>query len=83
MEDNDQILTIYLYLYSHIRINIINIYNTMVPSVRQKGGNAKMTREREREITIHRELYGVTVQLFIGTGRSPDKITFMPSNIHS
>ena len=47
MEDNDQILTIYLYLYSHIRINIINIYNTMVPSVRQKGGNAKMTQERK------------------------------------
>jgi hypothetical protein len=31
-----------------------------------------------REITIQREQYGVTVHLFIGTGRSPDKITFMP-----
>ena len=28
-------------------------------------------------ITIQREQYGVTVHLFIGTGRSPDKITFM------
>jgi hypothetical protein len=26
-----------------------------------------------------REQYGVTVHLFIGTGRSPDEITFMPS----
>jgi hypothetical protein len=38
MKDNDQILIIYLYLYSHIRININEIYNTMVPSVRQKVG---------------------------------------------
>jgi hypothetical protein len=28
-------------------------------------------------ITIQREQYGVTVHLFIGTGRSPGKITFM------
>jgi hypothetical protein len=28
-------------------------------------------------ITSQREQYGVTVHLFIGTGRSPDKITFM------
>jgi hypothetical protein len=28
-------------------------------------------------ITIQREQYGVTVHLFIGTGRSLDKITFM------
>jgi hypothetical protein len=27
--------------------------------------------------TIQREQYGVTVHLFIGTGRSLDKITFM------
>jgi hypothetical protein len=30
-----------------------------------------------REITIQREQYGGTVHLFIGTGHSPDKITFM------
>jgi hypothetical protein len=30
-----------------------------------------------RTITIQCEQYGVTVHLFIGTGRSPDKITFM------
>jgi hypothetical protein len=28
-------------------------------------------------ITMQRELYGVTVHLFIGTGHSPDKITFI------
>ena len=30
-----------------------------------------------RVITIQREQYGVTVHLFIGTGRSPNKITSM------
>jgi hypothetical protein len=30
-----------------------------------------------RVITSHREQYGVTVHLFIGTGRSLGKITFM------
>jgi hypothetical protein len=30
-----------------------------------------------RVITIQREQYGVTIHLFIGTGRSLDKITFM------
>jgi hypothetical protein len=29
--------------------------------------------------TSQREQYGVTVHLFIGTGRSPVEITFMPS----
>jgi hypothetical protein len=33
--------------------------------------------ENARVITIQREQYDVTVHLFIGTGRSPDKITFM------
>jgi hypothetical protein len=36
-----------------------------------------MQRWREGEITIQREQYIVTVHLFIGTGRSPEKITFM------
>jgi hypothetical protein len=75
MEDDDQIYAIYFYLYSHIRININDIYNTMIPSIHEKVG---MQRWREREITIQREQYGVTVHLFIGTGRSPDKITSMP-----
>jgi hypothetical protein len=30
-------------------------------------------------ITVQREQYGVTVHLFIGTGHSPGKITFMSS----
>jgi hypothetical protein len=33
-------------------------------------------------ITIQREQYGVTVHLFIGTGRCPGKITFMTLNIY-
>jgi hypothetical protein len=52
MEDNDQILTIYLYSNPYVRININNIYNTMMPSVHQKVG---MQRWHEREITIQRE----------------------------
>ena len=32
-----------------------------------------------RAITIQREQYGGTVHLFIGTGRSPSKITFITS----
>jgi hypothetical protein len=75
MKDNDQVLTIYLYSYSYIKININEIYSTMVPSVRQKVG---MQRWCEREITIQREQYGATVHLFIGTRRNPDKITSMP-----
>jgi hypothetical protein len=75
MKDNDQVLTIYLYSYSCTRININDIYNTMIPSVRQKVG---MQRWHEREITIQREQYGATIHLFIGTRRSPDKITSMP-----
>jgi hypothetical protein len=30
-----------------------------------------------RSITIQREQYGVTVHLFIGTGHSPNKSTFI------
>jgi hypothetical protein len=36
----------------------------------------------ERVIIIQREQYGVTVHLFIGTGRSPSKITFMTLNVY-
>jgi hypothetical protein len=46
----------------------------MVPSVHEKMG---MQRWCEREITIQREQYGVTVHLFIGTGRRSDKIISM------
>ena len=66
----------FIYIYIHISESTFNdIYNTMVPSVRQKVG---MQRWRETYITIQPEQYGVTVHLFIGTRRSPDKITFMP-----
>jgi hypothetical protein len=30
-----------------------------------------------RAITVQREQYDVTIHLFIGTGRSPDRVTFM------
>jgi hypothetical protein len=33
-------------------------------------------------ITIQRKQYDATVHLFIGTGHSPDKITFMTLNIY-
>jgi hypothetical protein len=75
MKDNNQVLTIYLYSYSCTRININDIHNTMLPLVRQK---VRMQRRRERKITILPPQYGVTVHLFIGMGRSPDKITFIP-----
>jgi hypothetical protein len=56
MEDNDQILIFYLYSYPHVRININDIYKTMVPSVRQKVGTQRW---REREITISVNSTGV------------------------
>jgi hypothetical protein len=34
---------------------------------------------RESKSTIQHEQYGVIVHLFIGTGRSPDKSTFVSS----
>jgi hypothetical protein len=37
------------------------------------------SRRDARVNTSQREQYGVTVHLFIGTGRSPIEITFMPS----
>ena len=44
---------------------------TLIPSVPQKVKSETDT----RTITIQREQYVGTVHLFIGTGRSPDKIT--------
>jgi hypothetical protein len=36
-----------------------------------------------RVITVQREQYDVTVHLFIGTRRSPDKVTFMSLTFRS
>jgi hypothetical protein len=52
MKDNDQMLTIYLYSYPHIRININDIYLWFISTYKgifgsPEGGNAKMTRERD------------------------------------
>jgi hypothetical protein len=65
------ILLIHSYLYSIRKCmnnNRINI--TLVPSACSKVWM------QESEYNQHGQ-YGVTVDLFIGTGRSPDEITFM------
>jgi hypothetical protein len=51
-----------------MKINKINI--TLIPSACSK----MKTRENDYN---QREQYGVTVHLFIGTGRRPGKITFV------
>jgi hypothetical protein len=74
MKDNDFILPIYLYSYPHIIINLmIFIIQLYLRLARRYECN-----DDAREVTIQREQYDVTVQLFIGMGRSPDKITFVP-----
>jgi hypothetical protein len=61
------------YLYSHfINMNKHQRYLYYINTFGLLEG------ENARVITILREQYGVTVHLFIDTGRSPDKITFMP-----
>jgi hypothetical protein len=70
-EDSNYILLIYSYLYSIktcMNINRINI--TLVPSACSKVW------VRESKYNL-REQYGATVHLFIGTGCSPGKSTFM------
>jgi hypothetical protein len=46
---------------------------------RRCGFSENRRRGCERVNTIQREQYGVTIHLFIGTGRSPSKSTFMSS----
>jgi hypothetical protein len=41
-------------------------------------GEGKSTSVTQKQMPSQREQYGSTVQLFIGTGHSPYKITFMP-----
>jgi hypothetical protein len=41
----------------------------------KEGKNTSVT---QKQMPSQREQYGSTVHLFIGTGRSPCKITFMP-----
>ena len=52
-------------------MNINNVNITLIPLACLKA-------ECERVSTIQREQYGGTVHLFIGTGRSLCKFTFMP-----
>jgi hypothetical protein len=69
---------------NHLFIHVIIVYKsinkiciTLIPSACSKV----LTREREREITIQHEQYDAIVHLFIGTGYSSGKITFMTFNI--
>jgi hypothetical protein len=65
---------IYLFLY-FINMNKHQQYSYYIGTFGLPKG--ERTRIDARVIPIQREQYGVTVHLFIGTGRSPDKITFM------
>jgi hypothetical protein len=53
---------------------------TNVPSAREE---VKVQSWRKKQIPSQREQYGSTVHLFIGTGRSPCKFTFMPFTLGS
>jgi hypothetical protein len=44
----------------------------------QIGVKKRYRRDVKKRMPSQREQYGSTVHLFIGTGRSPCKITFMP-----
>jgi hypothetical protein len=68
---DNYILKIHLFLHSikHIWIITMLILHWYLRLAQRWGC--------ERVNTIHREQYGATVHLFIGTGRSPSKITFM------
>ena len=64
------------YLHSHfININKYSQYLYYIVTFGlPEGENVRVTREL---ITVQREQYKGTVHLFIGTGRNPNKITFM------
>ena len=72
---DNYILIIHLFLHSikHIWILTMLMLHWYLRLARRRGC--------ERANTNHREQYGVTVHLFIGTGRSPGKITSMPLKI--
>jgi hypothetical protein len=71
MKDNDYILPIYLYSYPHIIINLM----IFIIQLYLRFARRYECKDDAREVTIQREQYDVTVQLFIGVGRNPDKIT--------
>jgi hypothetical protein len=56
-------------------MNINNINITLIHSACSKVWMHKVN-------TIQHEQYGITVHLFIGTGRNPDKITSVPLNAY-
>jgi hypothetical protein len=62
----------YTYVFHNIHMNINTFDLFELTEFILQGVDA-------RAITIQREQYGGTVYLFIGTGRSPGKNTFMTS----
>jgi hypothetical protein len=65
-------MTSFIFLYYHI----ININNIKLHLYIQLDRRQKSKRDARMNTSQH-EQYGGTVHLFIGTGRSPIKITFM------
>jgi hypothetical protein len=63
-------INLYTYAFHNIHISVNRIYVTLIPSACSKV----LTGE---QITIQCEQYGGIIHLFIGTGHSPGKSTFM------
>jgi hypothetical protein len=62
-----------LLFYYYGKIEIISSYKCTFGSKERKG-----TSVTQKQMSSQREQYGSNVHLFIGTGRSPCKITLMP-----
>jgi hypothetical protein len=75
-EHDNCMLIIHLFLHSikHTWISIMIILHWYLRLARRWRCKSA--------VTIQHELYGVTVHLFIGTGRSPREITSIPLNVY-
>jgi hypothetical protein len=67
------IIIISFLFYYYGKIEMISNYKCTFDSKESKG-----TSVTQKQMPSQREQYGSTVHLFIGTGRSPCKITLMP-----
>jgi hypothetical protein len=63
----------HFYFYYYGKIEMISNYKCTFGS--KEGKSTSVT---QKQMPSQREQYGSTVHLFIGTGRSPCKITLMP-----
>jgi hypothetical protein len=73
MEENiDNHVKSYLHFHNHKQTSMI--LNHIYTFILTEGENPRVTC---KPITSQREQYEGTVHLFIGTGHSPDKITFV------